>query len=337
MNVFPSLDVVGKLRWASYSRCDASMRIIIFGAGVQGTLYGVLLARAGHDVTFIARGKRAADLRDRGAATEEVLSGRTDNLRLPVAEELAPDSYADLCFVSVRREQIADVLEDLAAASAIGRIVFMVNHANGSEELFNVLGRKRVVLAFPGAAGCIEAAVDRYVEVREQPTMVDANARDVILLFRGAGIRVAPVRDMDAWLRRHAVFVTAAAGAIYEAGGDIKRLASDREAVGRFIVAIREGWSALDRRSVKPAPLALRAIFCWVPLPYAIAYWRRLFGSVKGEFYFARHVRHAPAEMAALAADVRELLDDIPAPCLDRLYAAITRAAANPQAMNPVH
>jgi hypothetical protein len=31
------------------------MRIMILGAGVQGTLYGVRLARAGHDVTLIAR------------------------------------------------------------------------------------------------------------------------------------------------------------------------------------------------------------------------------------------------------------------------------------------
>jgi len=34
----------------------------------------------------------------------------------------------------------------------------VVNHANGSEELFKALGRKRVVLAFPGAAGSIRRA-----------------------------------------------------------------------------------------------------------------------------------------------------------------------------------
>jgi 2-dehydropantoate 2-reductase len=309
------------------------MKIMILGAGAQGTLYGVLLARAGHDVTFIARGSRAEELRDRGAATEEVLRGRTDNLRLPVAKKLAPYMQADLCLVAVRREQIADVLPDLAAASRAGRIVLMINHANGSEEIFDVLGRSRIVLAFPGAAGCIEAGVDRYIEVREQPTAVEANARDVISLFRSAGLRVAPVVDMDAWLRRHAVFVTAAAGAIYEVGGDSQRLALDREGVSTFILAVREGWSALDRRGVKPASLALRTIFCWAPLPYAIGYLRRLFGSIRGEFYFARHFRYAPGEMAALAADVRGLLDEMPTPCLDRLYVAIKQAVANPQSI----
>jgi hypothetical protein len=38
--------------------------------------------------------------------------------------------------------------------------------------------------------------------------------------------------------------------------------------------------------------------------------------------------------MAALAADVRGLLDDMPTPCLDRLYVAIKQAVANPRAVN---
>ncbi len=303
-----------------------AVQIIIFGAGVQGTLYGVRLARAGHDVTLIARGRRAEELRRHGAVTQDVFSARTDTVRLPVTEQLGPDMRADLCLVTVRREQLDTVLPALAAASALARIVFMVNHANGSEALIGALGRARVVLAFPGAAGGIEAGVDRYTFVNEQPMAVEADAPDVISVFRNAGFRVARVQDMDAWLRRHAVFVTAIAGALYESGGRASALAADRERVSAFILAVREGWSALDRRGVEAAPLALRTVFCWLPLPSAVAYWRRLLGSARGEFYFARHVRHAPAEMAALASDVRELLDAVPTPHLARLYAAIDLA-----------
>jgi hypothetical protein len=36
--------------------------------------------------------------------------------------------------------------------------------------------------------------------VFEQPTAVDARARDVISLFRGANFLVAGMADMDAWL-----------------------------------------------------------------------------------------------------------------------------------------
>ena len=122
--------------------------------------------------------------------------------------------------------------------------------------------------------------------------------------------------------RRHGLMAASSRGIrhmrrrIYlESGGDAQKFAANREMVRTFILAVREGWSALDRRGVKPAPFALRAIFCWVPMLFAIKYWQRLFGS-RGELYFAGHVRHAPAEMAALAADVRELLDTEPTPCL---------------------
>jgi 2-dehydropantoate 2-reductase len=302
------------------------MRIMILGAGVQATLYGVRLARAGHDVTFIARGRRAEELREHGGVIEDVLTARTDFVRLPTIERLAPNTRADLCLVTIRREQIDAALPELEAASKLGRIVFMVNHANGSEEMFKALGRSRVVLAFPGAAGCVERGVVRYIEVSKQPTAVESNARDVISLFQEAGFQVERIADMDAWLRRHAVFIVTVAGALYEAGGDSQNLAANREGVKTFILGVREGWSALDRRGIKSAPLALRTIFCWVPLPYAIAYWRRLLGSARGEFYFARHAQRAATEMSALAADVRKLLDKVPTPHLDRLFRAINEA-----------
>jgi hypothetical protein len=46
---------------------------------------------------------------------------------------------------------------------------------------------------------------------------------------------------------------------------DSQLLALDRERVSTFILAVHEGWSALDRRGVKSASLALRTIFCWPP------------------------------------------------------------------------
>jgi 2-dehydropantoate 2-reductase len=39
------------------------MNILIYGVGVQGSLYGARSFEAGHDVTLLARGLRLADLR----------------------------------------------------------------------------------------------------------------------------------------------------------------------------------------------------------------------------------------------------------------------------------
>ncbi|MDQ2733964.1 MAG: hypothetical protein M3Y55_03000 [Pseudomonadota bacterium] len=134
------------------------MRIVVLGAGVQGTLYGVRLALRGHDVTFVVRGGRGAELRDQGAVIRDALTSRSDIVNLPVMERLTANTVADICLVAVRREQIDSALPDLVAAKGVARFLIMVNHANGSEALYAALGRQRVILGFPGAAGGIEMA-----------------------------------------------------------------------------------------------------------------------------------------------------------------------------------
>ena len=42
------------------------MRILIYGAGVIGSLYAVLFANAGYDVSIYARGYRLEKLREKG-------------------------------------------------------------------------------------------------------------------------------------------------------------------------------------------------------------------------------------------------------------------------------
>jgi 2-dehydropantoate 2-reductase len=299
------------------------LRIVIFGAGVQGTVFAVRLALAGHHVTLISRGARAKELLHAGAIIENAETSRIYTKVLPVLESLPPDLPADICLVTVRRDQIQTVLPDLAAATAILRIVFLGNYAYCSDNLLAIPGPSRAVLAFPGIAGYSDGGMIRYVDIPQQHTVVDERAQDVTSLFRGVGFRVDRVRDMEAWLKRHAVFITAIAGAIYESDCDARLLALNAQAVGRFIVGVREGWAAQDRKGVGPAPLGLRTIMCWVPLRLSAIYWSRLLASPRGDLYFARHVRHAPAEMASLAEDVRNSLRENTAPELRRLLASI--------------
>jgi hypothetical protein len=163
----------------------------------------------------------------------------------------------------------------------------------------------------------------RYVDIPQQHTAVEERAQDVASLFRGAGFLLDKVQDMDAWFQRHAVFITAIAGALYESYCDARLLAQNSEAVRRLIVGVREGWAAQDRKGVGAAPLALRTIMCWVPLRVSAIYWSRLLASPRGDLYFARHARHAPGEMASLADDVRSSLCENEAPELKRLIAVI--------------
>jgi len=263
------------------------------------------------------------DLRHGGAAIQDLKTMRIYTGLPSVLETLPPNCDADMCLVTVRREQLETAVADIVHAPAIRRIVILVNHANGSNHLRKLLGQSRTVIAFPGVAGDRQGNLIRFLDIPQQHTVVEKHAPDVASLFRQAGFPVDTVRDMDAWLQRHAVFITAIAGALYENACDASLLAKNPVTVRRFILAVRQGWAAQDRRRVGPAPFALRSILCWVPLRFSTRYWCRLLDSPHGDIYFSRHAHHAPAEMAALAEDLRNSFAPSEAPELQSLLASI--------------
>jgi hypothetical protein len=133
------------------------------------------------------------------------------------------------------------------------------------------------------------------------------------------------VSDPDAWLRRHAVMVGAITGALWEFACNANKLAESNDGVADFIRAVREGYRALDAAGVRPAPLALRAIFSWMPLQLSVAYWKRYLGSWRGELFFAAHARHAASEMAQITDEVAVVMRStrVLTPTFDRLRRAI--------------
>ena len=77
------------------------MRILIAGTGGVGGYFGALLARAGRDVVFLARGRNLAALRERGLTVESV----DGDMRLPhvtATDTLADAAPVDLVLVTVK-------------------------------------------------------------------------------------------------------------------------------------------------------------------------------------------------------------------------------------------
>lgn len=308
------------------------MRALFYGAGVQGSIYGAILSEAGHDVSFLARGERALQLRSDGLTLCGVLGDRNIRIARPnIVQSLEPRDDYDVCFVTVRGDQVDAILPTLAH-SGVSRVVFMHNHADGSEALVRSVGAQRAVVAFPGAGGSIsQDGVVRYAIIPEQSTMIGRSpgcrnaAAFVVRAFGAVGLRLSVVMDADDWLRRHAVLVGAASGALWEYGCDPQRLVKSRRGIRDFVDAVREGYIALDAARVASEPLALRAIFRWVPLPFSAAYWRRYLSGIHGETIFAAHARHAPAEMAMIAAQVTAIMrrTDVQTPTFDQLRHSI--------------
>ena len=299
------------------------LRILVFGAGVIGSVYAAWLQRAGQQVTILARGQRLAELRERGLVVQDAATGQQLTLPIATIEHLAPDDAYDLLVVAVRLDQVSSALSLVAANTATPTVLSLMNNAFGVEHFTQALGRGRVVVGFPGIGGQREGSAIQYYVLPQQPTTlgevdgrITPRLRTLEALIAGTGHRVALTKRIDAWLKTHAVFVTCMTAAIDRCGGDSVRLAENRRQVATMVQAIREGFGALHAQDVAITPGNLAVLFSWMPAWFAVRYWQRALRGPVGTLAIAPHARAARGEMAALAVQVLTLLQSSPRPTL---------------------
>lgn len=242
------------------------MKILVYGAGVLGTLYAARLHEAGHDVALLARGPRLAALREHGVLLAEGDNPAVRRVPVPIVEK--PSNGYDLITVFVRTHQVDAVLESLTAVD--GDVLFLLNWAAGAEPLAAMLGPERVLLGFPNSGGTMDGNVVRYRATNLMTGLVPMpiGAPDgypgprldhILQAFRTAGIRTKAEPQMDAWLTTHAAFSVPLGQAAHAAGGPAA-LADDPQAVRAMLHDIRENLANLPTPPVPRAFAALKSL-----------------------------------------------------------------------------
>ncbi len=313
------------------------MKILVYGAGVLGSLYAARLHAAGQDVTLLARGQRRADLQH-GVVLENVLSRQRSTTRVKVVEELARADAYDWVMVVVRKNQVRSVLPILGAHRHTPNVAFLHNNPAGYSEMIAFLGSNRVLLGFPGAGGTIEGPVVKYLLIPQQKTTLGElsgertqRLHELAQALQRAGFTVSVSFNMDAWLKAHVAFVTAVAGALYAHGCDPRQLArSPADGVPLMVQGVREGFHVLQTLGLPVLPFKLQVLFQWLPRAVPVVYWRRYLDSPMGEYALARHTRVAGDELKQLTDEFRVLKFTAgePTPALDQLYGHIDQYAA---------
>jgi 2-dehydropantoate 2-reductase len=292
------------------------MRWLIFGAGVLGSFYAVKLLACGHEVTVLARGRRAEQLRAEGLVVQEYERSCL-RARVDVIESLHPDAFYDYALVLVRNDQVESVLPSLAANKATPSLVFMFNNLAGPQRLIDVLGHDRVVLGFPGAAG--ERAADGSVVATVLPSLIqkttvgeiDGRAspriRALAAALKEAGFPTAISSQMDAWLKTHVALVSPIADAFYAAGGDLKSLAASRSRVTAMLHSVRRAFSALRAQDVPVTPAKLRGLEL-LPVWLLVSACQWALRTSFADLIVARHATVAREEMAALSEQLHYMV-----------------------------
>lgn len=292
------------------------MRILVYGAGVVGSLYGGRLAGAGHEVTLLARGRRLQEVSDHGVLLEEARSGARTEVRLPVVERLRPEDPWDLVIVAVPRQAAPEVLPALAASESRS-VLFLVTTADHPRPWIEAVGTERFLAGIPGAGGERRGPVVRYgiapalllpTVLGELGPRVGPRLRQVAAAFRKAGFPVAARGDIADWLRTNAAIMTPLAQAIHAAGGDLGLLARSGPLLDLLVGSVRENIAALEMDGVRIRPLHVASLG-HAPAPLLRALVRRALDSPHARDAMAPHALASRGEVQALAADLREVAE----------------------------
>ena len=121
------------------------MRVAILGSGAVGGYYGAKLARAGHDVTFIARGAHLAAIRERGLEIRSPMVGDF-TVRARAEEDTSKIGAVDLAIVAVKAYDNATALPLLRPMLGDStNVLTLQNGVDSVAEVSAVAGETRVI------------------------------------------------------------------------------------------------------------------------------------------------------------------------------------------------
>lgn len=186
------------------------MRIAIYGAGGVGGYYGGVLARAGHDVSLLARGAHLEAIRSSGLS---VRSPGGDFVVRPAAatDDPAEIGAVDAVIVAVKSMHLAAVCGGIGPLLGPDTLVVpMLNGVDAHEALLAAAGRSRMgkgltrIISEVAAPGQIRhVGVEPYVALAEWDGSRTSRVDSLVAALRDGGVDAEVPPDIDAaiWLK----------------------------------------------------------------------------------------------------------------------------------------
>jgi 2-dehydropantoate 2-reductase len=138
------------------------MRIVVLGAGGVGGYFGAKLARAGADITFVARGAHLAAIRAEGLRVRSLIEGES-TVKVTAVEETMGLAPADVVLLTVKAYDTETVLERARPVVRPDTAVITLQNGVESVELIDrvfgaghAVGGAAYIFAVIAAPGVIE-------------------------------------------------------------------------------------------------------------------------------------------------------------------------------------
>jgi 2-dehydropantoate 2-reductase len=250
------------------------MRFAILGSGAVGGFYGARLARAGHDVTFIARGEHLAAIRERGLAIRSPLGDFT--VRGAAEEAASQVGQVDVVVLTVK------AYDNPGALPLIGpmlgphtSVLTLQNGVDSAQEVAAVAGGDRVIggttyiAAALSAPGIIEQTGTHrrivFGEVFGPLPRLSTRVRAIHEALAGADIQSEPVDDGRVPVWEKFIFLAALAGFTGASRLPIGPLWGDPFVRAQFLEGCREIERVARAEGINVAADVVERVTTYVP------------------------------------------------------------------------
>jgi len=293
------------------------MRILIYGAGVIGSLFAGKLAEKAFDVSILARGERYDEIKKDGIVLFNRITNSRTQAEVKVIDKLDQSDFYDFILLTVQATQVDSILPALAN-NVSQNIVFCVNNPIGYEKWINVIGAERIILGFPSAGGEREKGIVNYhitqgfVRLFQATTFGELNGKktkrlkELVQIFRSSGFSPRTNKNMDSWQKYHVAVILPIGRALNRFESNNYKLADSKDTLKAMILATRECFLVLKTLKYKITPKIL--YYYYLPCMLLVLSNEKIMKSKLAEFAYARHNRIGRNEMEFLENQFNSLI-----------------------------
>ena len=225
------------------------MRIAVFGAGGVGGYFGGRLAEAGHDVTFVARGRHLAAIRERGLVVESSI-GTMRIRNAQATDDPTKVAPADVVMFCVKLWDVEDASAKLAPMLASNGVVVpfqngldtpvILERAVGADHVLGGVAYIAATIREPGVI--IHTGTMARLRVGAFPGGPAARAEEFATACKGARIDIEVSPDIRRALWEKFCFLSALSGTTSLARSPVGVIRADQDLRMTFEDAVREAF-----------------------------------------------------------------------------------------------
>jgi 2-dehydropantoate 2-reductase len=237
------------------------MRVAVFGTGGVGGYFGGLLAHAGHDVTFIARGDHLRAIQANGLQVKSV-NGDFQVRPAQATDDPAKLGPVDYVVVAVKHyhlDQAAPAIRPLVVDGTA--VVPLLNGVDAHERLIGALGTEAVVGGLCSIVSLVEApgvirqeTKMRRVVVGELDRTHSERVERLVQAWAAAGVEAIHAQDIHVALWTKFLFIVSFGGVGSLARCNMGELLSTADTRALFLESMREVETLARARGVALPP-----------------------------------------------------------------------------------